>query len=104
MAFPHHTSQLFLNDIFGKSEGIVRMGGFGDASSVEDFDHKLDALEEAGNTRKTPNADQNGPQFIATLRVSKPMSFVIICATVFVKLLGLSFPPAIFTTNRYMYM
>ena len=99
LAIPHHTSQMFLDDIFGKSEGNVRMGGLVDASSVDDFDHKLDALEQPWNTREAPYAGQNGPQFYNHFKTVKANVVRHHMRKDIREAVGLGSPPAIFTTN-----
>ena len=46
LGIPKEKSIKFLDDIFGKFVGRVKMEGLVDASSLEDFDSKLNALEE----------------------------------------------------------
>ena len=64
LPIPNNVSQEFLDDIFGKHKGNVRIEGLVDVSSVEDLDHKLNALEGPWNVRKSPHAGQTGPQFL----------------------------------------
>ena len=46
---PRQVSRQFLDDIFGKQEGNVKVDGLVDSTSTVDFDEKLTALEEVWN-------------------------------------------------------
>ena len=54
LGIPQDGSNKFLDDIFGKCEGGIKMEGLVDASSIEDFDAKLNALEEHWNICESP--------------------------------------------------
>ena len=81
MGIPQEESNKFLDDIFGKCVGGVKVGGVKieglvDASSLEDFDSKLNALEEHWRDCELPYAGEAGPQFFrrvqADIRSSTP--------------------------------
>ena len=99
LAIPNHVSQEFLDDIFGKREGNVRIEGLVDVSSVEDFDHKLDALEGPWNVRESPHAGQTGPQFFDHFKCVKADVVRNHMRKDLREAAGLGSPPAIFTTN-----
>ena len=62
LGLPSHISQQFL-DIFGKRDGNLKIEGLVDSTGVEDFQQKLEALEDNWNTRESPYASSSGPRF-----------------------------------------
>ena len=99
LAIPKHVPQAFLDDIFGKREGNAKVEGLVDVTSVDDFDHKLDALEKPWNTLNSPYASHVGAQFYSYF---KHTAADVVCHHMCKDLreaAGLGSPPAIFTTN-----
>ena len=99
LGLPKHITQQFLDDIFGKRERNVQIEGLVDATSSEDFDSKLDLLEEVWNTRESPYAGQIGPQFYVSFKRIQANTIRYHMRKDIREAAGLGSPPAICTTN-----
>ena len=96
---PKQEAQEFLFDIFGKSEGNVRMEGLVDCSSIVDFDSKFEALEETWNSRESPYSGHSGPRFFSYFRRYYAVVVRHHMRKDLREAVGLGSPPAILTTN-----
>ena len=100
LGIPRQVSQDILNDIFGKQEGNIRFDGLVDASSAEDFDKKLEELEEPWNTRELPYCSKSAsPQFYSHFCSVKANTIRHHMRKDIRESVGLGSPPTIFTTN-----
>ena len=73
LPIPKQVSQKFLDEIFGKRKGNIRVDGLVDACSVEDFDDKLEAVTVSWNERDSQYASQVVPKFCNHLNKPKLM-------------------------------
>ena len=99
LGIPKPTSDLFLDDVFGKSERNVRMEGQVDLCRVEEFDSKFAALQDVWENRERPYCGSAGPQFydhfsryhaeVIRSHMRKDLR----------ELVGLGSPPTAYTTN-----
>ena len=99
LGLPSHTSQQFLDDIFGKQDGNLKIEGLIDSTSAEDFQQKLEALEDHWITRELPYTSQAGPRFNEYFR---RIQADVVCHHMHKDIreaAGLGSPPSIFTTN-----
>ena len=99
LGLPSHISQQFLDDIFGKRDGNLKIEGLVDSTGVEDFQQKLEALEDHWNTRESPYASSSGPRFYEYF---KRVQADVVCYHMrkdIREAAGLGSPPSIFTTN-----
>ena len=99
LAIPNHVSEKLLDDIFGKQEGNVKIEGLVDSSSVEDFDCKLEALEESWNKLELPHAGPSGPRFCEHFKRVNAGVVRHHMRKDIRESVGLGSPPSIFTTN-----
>ena len=70
-----------------------------DASSVEDFDRKLEALEDPWNTLESPHSGQTGPQFYDYFKRVQADVVRHHMRKDLREAIGLGSPPSIFTPN-----
>ena len=63
LGLPSHISQQFLDDIFGKRDGNLKIEGLVDSTSAEEFQQKLEALEDHWNMQELPYSSRSGPCF-----------------------------------------
>ena len=99
LGLPSHISQLFLDDIFGKHDGNLKIEGLVDSTSTEDFQQKLEALKDHWNTHELPYASSSGPHFYEYF---KRIQADVVCHHMrkdIREAAGLGSPPSIFTTN-----
>ena len=99
LGLPRHISQQFLDDIFGKHDGNLKIEGLIDCTSAEDFQQKLEALEEHWNTRESPYAGQSGPRFYEYFKRDQADVVRHHMRKDIREAVGLGSPPSVFTTN-----
>lgn len=99
LGMPKAVADKFVDDVFGRSEGNIRIEGLVDACSVKEFDQNFEALQELWNSRERPYSGESEPQFYDHFSRFHAEVIKNHMRKDLRELVGLGSPPAIYTTN-----
>lgn len=100
LGVPHQVAEAFLTDILGKQHGSTYIEGLVDCRSEQEFDEKLQALEQTWNDRELPYCPSSGPRFYNSFCTYQAEVIKHHMRRDVREAVGLGCPPSVFTTNR----
>ena len=100
LGIPHTVAEAFLTDIFGKQHGSTYIEGLVDCKSEQEFDEKLQGLEQTWNDREQPYYPESGSRFYKSFRTYQAEVVKHHMRRDVREAVGLGCPPSIFTTNN----
>ena len=99
LGIPHHEAEAFLMDILGKRQGSTYIEGLVDCRSEQEFDDRLQALEQTWNDRELPYCPGSGPTFYTSFCTYQAEVVKHHMRRDVREAAGLGCPPSTFTTN-----
>ena len=100
LGIPHTVAEAFLTDIFGKQHGSTYIEGLVDCKSEQEFDEKLQGLEQTWNDREQPYYPESGSRFYKSFHTYQAEVVKHHMRRDVREAVGLGCPPSIFTTNN----
>lgn len=99
VGIPRKVAEEFVTDILGKQHGSTYIKGLVDCTSEQEFDEKLQALEQTWNDRELPYCPSSGPRFYTSFCTYQAEVVKQHMRRDLQEAVGLGCPLLIFTTN-----